>query len=99
MFINSKKLKLVARLTCSIEILEDSFKVKNKFGPISLSRRKMPQSQTEIWYSDKYSDNYFEYRHVTLPTKLASLVPRNHLVSRNLTTNVCYFFKLIFLYR
>ncbi|XP_024084850.1 cyclin-dependent kinases regulatory subunit 1-like [Cimex lectularius] len=36
----------------------------------------MPVEQ--IQYSDRYSDNVFEYRHVTLPANIAKLVPRNH---------------------
>lgn len=34
-----------------------------------------------IMYSDKYDDDSFEYRHVTLPPDLAKLVPRNHLMT------------------
>ena len=34
-----------------------------------------------IMYSDKYEDEVFEYRHVTLPPELAKLVPRNHLMT------------------
>ena len=34
-----------------------------------------------INYSDKYEDEKFEYRHVTLPADLAKLVPRNHLMT------------------
>jgi len=34
-----------------------------------------------IMYSDKYDDDNFEYRHVTLPQDLAKLVPRNHLMT------------------
>jgi len=35
----------------------------------------------EIIYSERYSDDDFEYRHVTLPAELAKLVPRNHLMT------------------
>jgi len=34
-----------------------------------------------IMYSEKYDDEAFEYRHVTLPQDLAKLVPRNHLMT------------------
>ena len=34
-----------------------------------------------IMYSDKYDDDNYEYRHVTLPPDLAKLVPRNHLMT------------------
>ena len=41
-----------------------------------------PFITTDINYSDKYSDDLFEYRHVTLPTAMGKKVPRNHLVRK-----------------
>ncbi|KAL9965056.1 hypothetical protein ACROYT_G028783 [Oculina patagonica] len=41
----------------------------------------MPVSQ--ICYSDKYSDEIYEYRHVILPKDLAELVPRTHLMTES----------------
>ena len=38
-------------------------------------------SSKEIYYSDKYNDDKFEYRHVMLPKDLAKLVPKTHLMS------------------
>lgn len=35
----------------------------------------------EIYYSDKYFDEEFEYRHVMLPKELSKLVPKDHLMS------------------
>ena len=35
----------------------------------------------EIYYSDKYSDDKYEYRHVVLPKEIAKLVPKTHLMS------------------
>lgn len=35
----------------------------------------------QIQYSDKYTDEKFEYRHVILPAELAKLVPRTHLMT------------------
>ena len=35
----------------------------------------------DVVYSDKYSDDHYEYRHVTLNTQLTKLVPRTHLMS------------------
>ena len=35
----------------------------------------------DIYYSDKYTDDKFEYRHVMLPKDLAKLVPKTHLMS------------------
>ncbi|KAF8767357.1 Cyclin-dependent kinases regulatory subunit like protein [Argiope bruennichi] len=37
-----------------------------------------------IGYSDKYTDNVYEYRHVILPSDIAELVPRNHLMTETL---------------
>ena len=34
-----------------------------------------------ISYGDKYQDEKYEYRNVTLPAELAKLVPRNHLMT------------------
>merc|ERR1712083_369118 len=41
--------------------------------------RKMPSKN--IYYSDKYTDEKFEYRHVMLPKDLAKQVPKSHLMS------------------
>lgn len=35
----------------------------------------------DIYYSDKYFDDEFEYRHVMLPKELSKLVPKDHLMS------------------
>merc|ERR1712001_307686 len=43
------------------------------------STKKMPSKN--IYYSDKYTDEKFEYRHVVLPKDLAKLVPKTHLMS------------------
>merc|ERR1739844_645576 len=40
---------------------------------------KMPKQN--IYYSDKYEDEKFEYRHVMLPKDLAKMVPKSHLMS------------------
>jgi len=40
-------------------------------------------SAKNIYYSDKYFDDKFEYRHVMLPKDLAKLVPRTHLMSES----------------
>ncbi len=34
-----------------------------------------------IYYSDRYEDAFYEYRHVMLPPALAKMVPRNHLMT------------------
>ncbi|XP_042562708.1 cyclin-dependent kinases regulatory subunit 1 [Clupea harengus] len=51
----------------------DSFTVK-KFTLLIMSHK-------QIYYSDKYDDEKFEYRHVMLPKDLAKLVPKTHLMS------------------
>jgi len=35
----------------------------------------------DIQYSDKYTDEVFEYRHVILPPDLAKILPRTHLLT------------------
>lgn len=41
----------------------------------------MPRDPDAIIYSDKYSDDDFEYRHVTLNSDIAKQVPKNHLMT------------------
>ncbi|XP_029127236.1 cyclin-dependent kinases regulatory subunit 1-like [Cajanus cajan] len=36
---------------------------------------------SHILYSDKYFDDTYEYRHVSLPREVAKLLPRNRLLS------------------
>ncbi|CAO1372767.1 unnamed protein product [Diamesa hyperborea] len=40
-------------------------------------------SAKDIYYSDKYEDDEFEYRHVQLPKELARLVPKSHLMTES----------------
>ncbi|XP_036103277.1 cyclin-dependent kinases regulatory subunit 1-like [Molossus molossus] len=40
-------------------------------------------SHKQIYYSDKYNDEEFEYRHVILPKNIAKLVPKTHLMSES----------------
>ena len=35
----------------------------------------------QIWYSEKYYDDFFEYRHNILPKEIAKKVPRTHLMT------------------
>ena len=48
---------------------------------VSESRASLAMSKKDIYYSDKYTDDNFEYRHVMLPKDLAKLVPKTHLMS------------------
>ena len=41
----------------------------------------MPHFPEEIEYSEKYQDDYFEYRHVLLPKPLFKRIPRGKLLS------------------
>ncbi|XP_076341341.1 cyclin-dependent kinases regulatory subunit-like [Tachypleus tridentatus] len=38
-------------------------------------------SRKNIYYSDKYYDDKYEYRHVMLPKEIAKLVPKTRLMS------------------
>ena len=38
-------------------------------------------SQNEIYYSDKYYDDVYEYRHVILPRDISKKDPKDHLLS------------------
>ncbi|XP_023223477.1 cyclin-dependent kinases regulatory subunit-like [Centruroides sculpturatus] len=38
-------------------------------------------SRHNIYYSDKYYDDQYEYRHVMLPKDLAKMVQKSHLMS------------------
>ncbi|XP_037601955.1 cyclin-dependent kinases regulatory subunit 1-like [Cebus imitator] len=40
-------------------------------------------SHKQIYYSDKYDNEEFEYRHVMLPKDIAKLVPKTHLMSES----------------
>jgi cyclin-dependent kinase regulatory subunit CKS1 len=41
----------------------------------------MPHFPNEIEYSDKYRDDFFEYRHVHLPREVYKAMPKNKLLS------------------
>jgi len=43
----------------------------------------MPHFPTEIEYSEKYADEYYEYRHVHLPKSVFKKVPKGRLLSEN----------------
>ncbi|KAL5481244.1 hypothetical protein EMCRGX_G021374 [Ephydatia muelleri] len=40
-------------------------------------------SVKSIYYSDKYFDEMYEYRHVMLPKEIAKMVPKNRLMAEN----------------
>lgn len=43
----------------------------------------MPHYPDEIEYSDKYMDDYYEYRHVILPREVYKKMPRSRLLLEN----------------
>ncbi len=43
----------------------------------------MPHYPEEIEYSDKYSDDYYEYRHVALPKAVFKRIPKGKLLTEN----------------
>ena len=43
----------------------------------------MPHYPSEIEYSDKYNDDYYEYRHVILPKETYRKMPRGRLLTEN----------------
>jgi hypothetical protein len=45
----------------------------------------MPHYPDEIEYSDKYMDDYYEYRHVILPKDVYKRLPRARLLSETVT--------------
>jgi hypothetical protein len=49
----------------------------------------MPHYPDEIEYSDKYLDDYYEYRHVLLPKDVYKKIPRGKLLSENVSRIPC----------
>ena len=43
----------------------------------------MPHYPSEIEYSEKYSDDFYEYRHVHLPRHVYKRLPRARLLSES----------------
>ena len=43
----------------------------------------MPHFPEEIEYSDKYHDDYYEYRHVLLPKAIYKKMARNRLLTES----------------
>ncbi|KAJ8976313.1 hypothetical protein NQ317_010267 [Molorchus minor] len=41
------------------------------------------EMQHNIYYSDKYYDDEYEYRHVVIPREMVKLVPKTHLMSED----------------
>ncbi|KAF2884249.1 hypothetical protein ILUMI_21941 [Ignelater luminosus] len=46
-----------------------------------MNKQKLEELCKNIYYSDKYYDDEYEYRHVVLPKELVKLVPQTHLMS------------------
>ena len=65
----------ISFITCDDESLEN-----NHVKAVVIDIQKLAK---EIYYSDKYNDDEYEYRHVMLPKELSKLVPKDHLMSEN----------------
>ena len=46
----------------------------------------MPHYPDEIDYSDKYCDEFYEYRHVHLPKEIYKKIPRSKLLIESVAT-------------
>lgn len=58
-------------------------------------------SVNEFYYSTKYEDDEYEYRHVHVPKEVARLVPKNRLMSETewrslgVQVNICYYYVVL----
>ena len=50
-------------------------------GPLVKTANIKQELIDEIYYSDKYNDDEYEYRHVMLPKELAEFAPKNRLMA------------------
>ncbi|XP_026029401.1 cyclin-dependent kinases regulatory subunit 2 isoform X2 [Astatotilapia calliptera] len=41
------------------------------------------RSRNQIYYSNRYSDDHYEYRHVVLPREMTKYIPKSHLMSED----------------
>ncbi|OCT69586.1 hypothetical protein XELAEV_18040898mg [Xenopus laevis] len=62
----------VSYLVMALRNCECGEEIKNSFRAMSAKN---------IYYSDKYDDELYEYRHVMLPKDIAKQVPKTHLMS------------------
>ena len=44
--------------------------------------------QIRITYSDRYSDDQYEYRHVILPQAISNILPQTHLLTETEWRNI-----------
>lgn len=73
-------------LSCLLFFFQATFSLSS-----IMARRGLPgkgrtaggMAHKQIYYSDKYDDEEFEYRHVMLPKDIAKLVPKTHLMSES----------------
>jgi hypothetical protein len=49
----------------------------------------MPHYPDEIEYSDKYMDDFYEYRHVILPKDVYKRIPRARLLTEQVLMSLC----------
>ena len=50
---------------------------------LDYTHAKMPIPVKDLQYSDKYFDDEYEYRHVIIPRKYITSVPKDHLMTEN----------------
>ncbi|CAG5133286.1 unnamed protein product [Candidula unifasciata] len=70
-------LDVVKSIVTATSLVDASHKIVKH----NLTREEMTSLQKQIYYSDKYTDDEYEYRHVVLPKEIAKLVPKTHLMS------------------
>lgn len=44
---------------------------------------KMSSLAEKIYYSEKYNDVEYEYRHVIIPKEMVKMLPKNHLMTES----------------
>lgn len=72
---------------CPLRIIaKTEFELQNSYNNIV---KKMPHYPDEIEYSDKYMDDYYEYRHVILPKDVYKKLPRGRLLTESVMIVLC----------
>jgi len=64
-----------------VKMLENQENQGDRVIHHKISKETMISLQQKIYYSDKYTDDDHEYRHVLLPKEISRLVPKTHLMS------------------
>ena len=64
-----------------VNSMDDPVMFTNKGGAMGKRQAFNPLFPDEIEYSDKYTDDVYEYRHVLLPKHIYKKMPRGRLLS------------------